>query len=86
VPVLSLYVDVDPASGTTLSFETRLERIRIAANLRHDQLDDAVTTERIAADALESAGVPFGRELGFLWRLATPSWPNANAFVASPNP
>jgi exoribonuclease-2 len=69
VPVLSLYVDVDPESGTTLSFETRLERIRIAANLRHDQLDDAVTTERIAADALENAGVPFGRELGFLWRL-----------------
>jgi len=69
VPVLSLYVDVDPDSATTLKFETRLERVRIAANLRHDQLDDIVTNERIAADALESA-VPFGRELTFLWRLA----------------
>jgi exoribonuclease-2 len=70
VPVLSLYVDVDPASATALNFETRLERIRIAANLRHDQLDDVVTNERIGADALEPAGVPFGRELAFLWRLA----------------
>jgi exoribonuclease-2 len=70
VPVLSLYVDVDPQSCTTLHFETRLERVRIATNLRHDQLDTVVTHERIAADALESAGVPFGRELQFLWRLA----------------
>ncbi|HUL64185.1 MAG TPA: ribonuclease catalytic domain-containing protein [Burkholderiaceae bacterium] len=70
VPVLSLYVDVDPDSATTLKFETRLERVRIAANLRHDQLDDIVTNERIAGDGMESAGVPFGRELTFLWRLA----------------
>ncbi|HTT10139.1 MAG TPA: ribonuclease catalytic domain-containing protein [Burkholderiaceae bacterium] len=70
IPVLSLYVDVDPESATALSFETRLERIRIAANLRHDQLDHVVTHERIAADSLASAGVPFGRELAFLWRLA----------------
>jgi exoribonuclease-2 len=71
VPVLSLYVEVDAPSGTTLAFETRLERIRIAANLRHDQLDDLITPERVAADTLESAGVPFGRELAFLWRMAT---------------
>jgi exoribonuclease-2 len=70
VPVLSLYIDVDPQSGTTLSFATRLERIRIAANLRHDQLDELITPERIAADALAGTGVPFGRELSFLWRLA----------------
>jgi exoribonuclease-2 len=70
VPVLSLYVDVDPESATALSFETRLERIRIAANLRHDQLDEVVTNERIAANGLADAGVPFGRELAFLWRLA----------------
>jgi exoribonuclease-2 len=71
VPVLSLYVDVDASSGTTLAFETRLERIRIAANLRHDQLDEVITPERVAADTLEAAGVPFGRELAFLWRMAT---------------
>ena len=70
VPVLSLYVEVDALSGTTLRFETRLERVRIAANLRHDQLDALVTPERIAADELASAGVPFGHELAFLWRVA----------------
>jgi exoribonuclease-2 len=70
VPVLSLYVDVDDRSGTTLNFETRLERIRIAANLRHDELDAVITPERIAADELQGAGVAFGRELAFLWRLA----------------
>ena len=70
VPALSLYVDVDPASGTTLKFETRLERVRVAANLRHDQLDSVVTPEQIDADALATAGVPFGRELAFLWRVA----------------
>ncbi len=68
VPALSLYVDVDPVSGTTLSFETRLERVRIAANLRHDELDSAVTAERIAAGQLSD--VPFGDELTFLWRVA----------------
>ncbi|HEU0201533.1 MAG TPA: RNB domain-containing ribonuclease, partial [Burkholderiaceae bacterium] len=35
VPVLSLYVDADEA-GAIAGFETRVERIRIAANLRHD--------------------------------------------------
>jgi exoribonuclease-2 len=70
VPVLSLYVEVDTDSGTTLGFQTRLERVRIAANLRHDQLDSAVTSERIATDSLAGTGVPFGRELGFLWRFA----------------
>lgn len=70
LPVLSLYVEVDEKSGTTLDFETRLERIRIAANLRHDELDALITPERIAADALAGAGVPFGHELAFLWRIA----------------
>lgn len=70
VPALSLYVDVDPVSGTTLKFETRLERVRIAANLRHDRLDAEVTPERIAAGALEASGVPFAREIAFLWRMA----------------
>jgi exoribonuclease-2 len=70
VPALSLYVEVDPVSGTTLKSETRVERVRIAANLRHDALDDVVTAERISAGELSSAGVPFGRELEFLWRVA----------------
>lgn len=67
VPVLSLYVDVDRASHTTLAFETRVERVRIAANLRHDELDEVVTPEAIAGGQL---GIAFGAELVFLHALA----------------
>lgn len=70
VPVVSLYVDVDAETFTPLAFETRVERVRIAGNLRHDRLDEIVTAERIAADGLAACGVPFGRELAFLWRFA----------------
>ena len=66
VPVLSLYVDVD-ADLRPRSFETRVERVRIAANLRHDRLDEVVTDEAIAAGAVDA---PFGSELATLWKLA----------------
>lgn len=67
VPVLSLYVDVDRDSLVVLGSETRIERIRIAANLRHDRLD-AVVTEASIVDAGFDA--PFARELSFLWHFA----------------
>jgi exoribonuclease-2 len=66
VPVLSLYVDVDADFNLT-AFETRVERVQIAANLRHDKLDDVVTDAAMAAGQLEA---PFGAELVYLWRLA----------------
>jgi exoribonuclease-2 len=66
VPVLSLYLsvgdDLDPSG-----FETRVERVRIAANLRHDRLDAVVTDEAMSRGRVEA---PFGDELVFLWRLA----------------
>ncbi len=67
VPVLSLYVEVDRVSFTALSFETRVERVRIAANLRHDVLDEVVTPEAIEAGQLDTS---FGKELLFLHGLA----------------
>ena len=67
VPVLSLYVDVERDSLRLLGSETRLERILIEANLRHDLLDERVTEVHIAAGALD---VPHGRELLFLWHFA----------------
>lgn len=63
VAALSLYVEVDRASLTPLSFETRVERVRIAANLRHDVLDEVVTPEAIEAGRLD---IEFGAELIFL--------------------
>ena len=67
LPVLSLYIDVERDSLRALAFDTRLERIRVDANLRHDLLDEQVTEVHIAAGAL---AVPHGRELLFLWHFA----------------
>jgi exoribonuclease-2 len=60
-PALSLYADFD-ARGALLRHETRAERVRIAANLRHDALDPELAG--IGDD------VPHGRELAALSALA----------------
>ena len=44
-PAVSLYVTLDEATLAIQHSETRLERVHIGANLRHDQLDAIVTTE-----------------------------------------
>lgn len=67
IPAISLYVDVDRQSLTAIAFETRVERVRIAANLRHDMLDDVVTAEAVASGSVDT---PFGAELVFLHRFA----------------
>lgn len=67
VPVVSLYLDVDPDSFAIRASETRVERARIAANLRHDRLDEIVTEDRVAAG---DADLPHAELLSFLWRFA----------------
>ncbi|MEW5880469.1 MAG: RNB domain-containing ribonuclease [Pseudomonadota bacterium] len=67
VPVVSLYLDVDPDSYAILARRTAVERIRIAGNLRHDRLDDVVTEDAVAAGTLP---IEFGDELCLLWRWA----------------
>ena len=69
-PVLSLYVTVDEATLATLASETRIERVRIAANLRHDKLESEVDEATLAAGL--PATLPFAAELTFLhgWRVA----------------
>ncbi len=68
VPALSLYLDVNPAEPMRIeSCVSRLERIRIAANLRHDELAHAATESALTSPA---PGLPFGAELSTLWRLA----------------
>ena len=44
-PAVSLYVTLDEATLEIKSSETRLERVFIEANLRHDKLDAVVTTD-----------------------------------------
>ena len=56
----------DLATGECLATRTTIERVPMAANLRHDQLD-AVVTEASLADP--QAEFPFKRELQTLWQL-----------------
>ncbi len=67
-PAVSLYVTFDEASLAVTATETRLEKVHIAANLRHDQLDSVVTEATLTGAA--PASYQFGAELAFAFRLA----------------
>ena len=67
VPALSIYFDLADDGETIVDRLSRPERIRVAANLRHDQLD-GVFTEASLQDA--SAPLPFGTAMRVLWRFA----------------
>jgi len=65
-PALSLYVDVGEGEGAIRGHHTRLERVPIAANLRHAQYE--VLNE--AFERGTSTGLPYEEELRTLWRTA----------------
>ncbi|HEV6963793.1 ribonuclease catalytic domain-containing protein [Roseateles sp.] len=67
-PAVSIYFTMDEASFEIKARETRLERVPIAANLRHDKLDGIVTDATLAGEA--EAHYAFAPELAFAWRLA----------------
>ena len=64
-PVVSLYFDVTE-DGLPRSVHSRVERIPIAANLRHAQYD--VLNDSLGAGM--SSGLPYEEELRSLWRVA----------------
>ena len=74
-PAVSLYVTLDEATLAIQHTETKLERVHIAANLRHDQLDQWVTQEWLedsqpaARDNAPLLGLTHS-ELAFFWRMA----------------
>mgnify|MGYP000299417466 FL=1 len=74
-PAVSLYATFDEATLALQNTETRVERVPIAANLRHDQLD-AIVTEAWLQDAsfTHAAGTAEPAmprtQLAFLFRLA----------------
>ena len=65
---LSLYVTLDEATLERREWATRIERVRIATNLRHHELDGRVTEATLGGGA--SADYPFAAELAFAFRLA----------------
>ena len=74
-PALSLYVSFDEATLQQQSSETRIERVPIAANLRHDQLDHVVTqawldNPNFAHDTNVALPAMPREQLSFLFRLA----------------
>lgn len=64
-PAVSLYCDVGE-DGLPAARQSRVERVRIAANLRHAQYD--VLNE--AFEAKKKVGLPYEDELRHLWRAA----------------
>jgi len=74
-PAVSLYVTLDEATLEIRSSETRLDRVLIGANLRHDQLDTIVTAEWLEDPAFSHQADPQALQhkrpqLSFLFRLA----------------
>jgi len=66
-PSLSMYLEVDAATLAVVGTESRVERIHIAANLRHDTLEPLFNEATLAAGKLD---YPFAPELALLWNLA----------------
>ena len=66
-PTLSMYLEVDPETLAVLRTESRVERVHIAANLRHDTLEPLFNENTIQAG---KQGFPFAVELTLLWKLA----------------
>jgi len=74
-PAVSLYVTLDEATLEIKTSETKLERVHISANLRHDQLDTVVTTDWLEDPSFEHPVDPKPLldkrpQLAFLHRLA----------------
>jgi exoribonuclease-2 len=82
VPVVSLYVDIDGEFNLRAT-DTRVEQVRIAANLRHDLLDAVVTPEAMEAGVVDTH---FGAELVLLWRFARALMARREAVRGRPEP
>ena len=65
-PALSMYNEIDGETLAILGHESRVERIHIAANLRHDTLEPLFNEETLAAGKLD---YPYANELTLLWNL-----------------
>jgi len=67
-PAVSLYVTLDEATLEVKASQTKLERVRIVSNLRHDRLDAVITEAALLGEA--KADYAHAAELAFAFRLA----------------
>jgi exoribonuclease II len=66
-PALSLYMEVESATLAVIGTESRLERLHISANLRHNTLEPLFNENTLAECKLD---YPYASELTLLWNLA----------------
>ncbi|MFS0755144.1 RNB domain-containing ribonuclease [Noviherbaspirillum sp. 1P10PC] len=66
-PALSLYLTLDTTDWSVIASETRSEAVPIAANLRHNDLDELVTEDNLARNA---GDYPYKEEIALLWQWA----------------
>jgi exoribonuclease-2 len=74
-PAVSLYATFDESTLELKGTETRLERVPIVANLRHDQLDAVITQAWLEDASVQAGNTPevatrVREPLSFLFRLA----------------
>jgi exoribonuclease-2 len=65
-PALSLYAEVNEANQV-VSVETRVERVTVVGNLRHDTLEPVFNESTVSRSVIEH---DYGRELKRLWEWA----------------
>jgi len=66
VPALSLYVTADPETGELIGHESKIERVSVIKNLRHNELDTHIT--QVALDNPEIK-LPYDAWVRPLWQL-----------------
>ena len=66
-PALSMYLQVDAETLAVIHTESHIERVHIAANLRHETLQPLFNAATLAAGKLDYA---YATELTLLWQLA----------------
>jgi len=74
-PAVSLYCTIDEATLEITATETRLDRVPVVANLRHDQLDHIVTEDWLRETSIQIENTPqrlldLRPQLSFLYGLA----------------
>lgn len=67
VPALSLYVTANPKTGEIISHESKLERVAVRANLRHNLLDEHITEMSLADPTII---LPYNEWVRPLWQFA----------------
>lgn len=66
-PAVSLYATINPANWSLIDTVSKIEAVPISANLRHNELDELITKEALAANAGE---YPHKADIAVLWQWA----------------